>query len=132
MSPIGKIIYLLKADIFIYKIAKKFKPDLLLSFGSPYLAQVSVLIRKPHIIFDDTEHAKFSHRLTYPFTDVVITPNCYSKEIGRKQLRFAGYMELCYLQSNYYKSNSEIFNLLNLQDNEPYIYFAICFMVCLP
>src|SRR6056297_3603486 len=42
---IGKGIYTLKADYQLYKIARREKPDLFLSFGSPYCAHVSTLLK---------------------------------------------------------------------------------------
>ena len=53
----GKLLYLVKGDYIMYKEAKKFKPDLFLSFASVYAAQVSKILKKPHIAFNDTEHA---------------------------------------------------------------------------
>lgn len=61
---IGKIIYLIKGDWFLIKTALKFKPDLFMSFGSTYAAHAATVIRKPHIAYDDTEHAKFKHKVT--------------------------------------------------------------------
>ena len=52
---IGKFLYLFKADYLLFRHAKKFNPDLFLSFASPYAAHVSKLLRKPHITFDDTD-----------------------------------------------------------------------------
>lgn len=120
-SLVGKIVYIIQADRIIFKLAKKFKPDLFLSFGSAYVAHVSKLLRKPHIAFDDTEHAKFEHLMYIPFTDVILTPECFNKSLGPKQLRFDGYMELCYLHPNYFTPDSSIINLLGMDKDERYI-----------
>ena len=55
-SLVGKFFYLLKADFQLLKLARDFKPDIFLSFASPYAGQVSSMIQKPHIAFTDTEH----------------------------------------------------------------------------
>jgi len=120
-SLIAKAIYYFKAIYFIYKKAKEFNPSVLISFGSPYVAIVSKLIRKPHIVFNDTEHAKLSHFLTDPFSKWILTPSCYKKDLGKKQIRFNGYMELCYLHPNYFVPNASIFDALGLRKDEKYI-----------
>ena len=74
----GKVRYLFKADYFLLKQASKFKPDLLLSFDSTYLSHVAKLTGVPHIAFDDTEHAKLEHLMSFPFTKTILTPSCYN------------------------------------------------------
>jgi len=117
----GKILYFFKAIYFIYKKAKAFKPDIIISFGTPYPAIVGWLTRTPHISFNDTEHAKFHHLLTDPFSKSILTPSCYTKDLGKKQIRFNGYMELCYLHPKYFKPDPFVLNLLDVRENEKYV-----------
>ncbi len=118
---LGKLIYLFKANYIIYKISKKFKPDIFLSFASPYAAQVSYILRKPHIGFTDTEHAKLGNAAFSNFTDVVVTPKCLPINFGNKHIKFDGYMELSYLHPNYFKPDNSIYKKLKIQNNEKYI-----------
>ena len=118
---IGKSLYYFKACYIIFKKAKIFNPDIMLSFGSPYVSFVSKLINTPHIIFNDTEHAKLSHFLSDPFSKCILTPSCYNKNLGKKQIRFNGYMELCYLHPNRFTPDSSILDLLGVQKDEKYI-----------
>lgn len=118
---VSKIIYTLKTDLLLYKALRKFKPDITLSFSSAYLAHASSIINVPHIVFDDTEHAKLEHLLYKPFTDAILTPSNFKKDMGTKQLRFNGFMELCYLHPKYFKPNPEILKLLNVKDHEKYV-----------
>ncbi len=120
-SFFGKIFYILEADYKIFRLAKIFKPDIFLSFASPYLAHISWLLGKPHIAFDDTEHARFEHLLYVPFTNVILTPSCFSKNLGPKQIFFNGYMELCALHKNYFKPDLNIKTKLGLNSDEKYI-----------
>ncbi len=117
----GKALYYFKAVYIIFKKTIKFNPDIMLSFGSPYAAIVSRLIGKHHIYFSDTEHAKFSHFVTTPFSKCILTPSCYTKNIGNKQIRFNGYMELCYLHPNYFKHDSSVLELLGVKKDEKYV-----------
>jgi predicted glycosyltransferase len=120
-SILGKIMYLLKADGLLLKQAKKFNPNLLLSFNSVYLSHVSKLLNIPHIAFDDTEHANLTHLMSLPFTKTILTPSCYNKDLAKKQIRFNGYMELCYLHQKYFKPYPSILDLLKVKKDEKYI-----------
>lgn len=118
---IGKFLYLIEADYMLFKLAKKFQPDIFLSFGSTYAAHTSFLLRKPHISFYDTEHALLE-RLSYaPFTNVICTPINFRKNFGKKQLRFDGSMDLAYLHPKYFSPNKDIYKLLGLSESEKYI-----------
>lgn len=117
----GKIFYYSKAEYCLYKFTKKFKPNLIISFGTPFPSHTAKYFKIPHISFNDTEHAKLHHLFTDPFSEVVLTPNCYFDDLGEKHIRFKGYMELCYLHQNYFIPNNDIFDLLGLKNGEKYI-----------
>ena len=112
---------MLKSDFKALKIAKRFKPDILV-WGSPYLAHVSKLIGKPHIDFTDTEHAKLATRISFPFSDVICTPSCYKGKINpKKHVRYNGYEELAYLHPNYFKPDSGVLDDLGLSKDDKFI-----------
>ena len=113
-------------DLKIYRIAKQFKPDILVGINNPSIAHVAKLIVAKSIIFTDTEHAKLSNFVTFPFSDVVCTPFCFKKTLGRKQLRYNGYQELAYLHPNYFKPDPSV--LANLDLNQEDIYVIVRFV----
>lgn len=119
-SFIGKLAYLPRANWVLLKRARSFRPDVLVSFSSPYAAQVSRLLRRPHIAFDDTENATLGRFMYRPFTDLVLSPNCYEGAIAANQECFNGFMELCYLHPNYFTPRPEVKNLLGLHTEEEY------------
>ena len=116
---IKKAYGMFECDFKAFKVAKEFKPDILVS-GAPYLAQVSKLIRKPPIVFSDTEHATLYSWLSFSFADVIMTPSCFKKDLGRKQIRFNGYMELAYLHPNYFKPDPSVIDELNLSKDDKF------------
>ena len=118
---ISKFLYILNAVSFNIKIAAKYKPDLFLSFASFFAAFTSFVFRKPHIALDDTEHNKMNQFLYKPFSDIILTPSCFQKNLGEKQIQFNSYMELCYLHPNYFKPDSSILDLLKIKKDEKYI-----------
>jgi len=112
---------MLKSDFKALKLARKFKPDILVC-GNPYLAHVSKLIRKPHIIFLDTEHATLANWLTFPFSDVICTPFCYKGKINpKKHVRYNGYETLAYLHPNYFKPDPSVLDDLGLSKDDRFI-----------
>jgi len=112
---------MVESDLKSLKIAKEFKPDILLA-GSPALAHVSKLLRKPYIYLIDTEHASLAYRLTCPFSDVICTPSCFKKRINSKKwIMFDGYQELAYLHPNYFKPDAGVLDDLGLDKDDKFI-----------
>ncbi len=72
-SLVGKLIYMFIADLRLLIKSIRFKPDIFLSFGSPYAAHVSWILRKPYIALTDTEHATLGIISFRPFTKYFIT-----------------------------------------------------------
>ncbi|MBM3456492.1 MAG: DUF354 domain-containing protein [Bacteroidetes bacterium] len=120
-SKLGKLLYMLYADAFILNASIKFKPDLLLSFGSPYTAHVSRLINVPHVALNDTEHTDVVHKkFTYPFTDTIITPHNYQHKLGPKQIRINCTIEYFYLHPKFYRPDISIYQLLGISPKTKY------------
>ena len=117
----GKLFYLFKANIQLYKCSIIFKPDLFISFASPYAAHIASYFNKPHIAFTDTEHAKLGIGSFLPFTDTVITPKTFQRNLGHNHIKFDGYMEDTYLHPKYFKPNKNILKKLNLGSQEKYV-----------
>ena len=117
---LGKVIYLVKTNFILLFKALSFKPDVFLSFSSPYAAQVSWVLRKPHIGFTDTEHAKLGNFAFMPFTSHIITPKAFLSELGDKHIKFNGFMEQCYLDSKYFTASDDVSSLLNIEKTDKY------------
>ena len=118
---LGKLFYIPAADFEILKIALKTKPDLFLSFGTPYPNHAAWLLRKPGINFQDTESAGLMLAVTRPFSRVYCTPHCFSTDLGKKQIRFNGYMELSYLHPRYFTPDDSIYEHLGIKPTEKYV-----------
>lgn len=118
---IGKILYIFIADFKLVLVGLKFKPDILISFASTYAAHASFFLRKPHIAFDDTEHSKFEIYLYRPFTKFILNPQCFRADFGKKQIRFKGFIELCYLHPNYFHPDINVISQLGLKEDDKFI-----------
>jgi N-acetyl sugar amidotransferase len=118
---VGKIIYMLVADIRLFKKSLHFKPDIFVSFASPYAAQVAWISGKPHIVLDDTEHTRFAPFFYKPFSKAILNPFCYQIDSGPKQVRFNSFTELFYLHANFYFPNPDGLKLLNILESEKFV-----------
>jgi len=120
-SLVSKLANIPIIDIRYYRLMKSFKPNIFVGFGSIRAAHVSFLLRKPCINFEDTEHSTEQIRLYLPFVDAVCTPSCYTQDLGKKQIRFDGYMELASLHPNRFTPNPAVLTEIGLTEGDPFI-----------
>ncbi len=117
----GKLWYMLIADYKLFIQSIKFRPDIYMSFASPYAAQVAWLLRKPHIVLDDTEHAKFGHMFYKPFSKIFLNPQCFKKDFGKRQIRFNSYTELFYLHEKYFEPQPAVLSSMGLTVTDKFV-----------
>ncbi len=125
LSSIGKgklslLSELVKRDYKLWRFCREFKPDVLTAIGGVFAAHAGFLCRKPIIVWDDTEHAKLSHMMTFPFAKAVYTPDCYSINLGSKQVRYAGCHELAYLHPNRFTPDKNVLKDMGVNPDENY------------
>jgi uncharacterized protein len=117
---IGKLFGMIIFDIKLFLVSLRFKPDIFLSHGSMYAAQVSWILGKPHIAFEDTGNME-QIRLYLPFTKVVLTSYSFSKDFGYKQIRYKGFHDSAYLHPNRFNPDPDIFYFLGIQPDQKYV-----------
>lgn len=104
-NRISILLSLIKRDVKIYKIAKRFKPNLMLG-SDPSIAHIGKLFGIPTItvLEDDYKVIKGLAWLTYPFTRHILVPHvCDVGKWAKKKIAYNGYMKLAYLHPNYFK-----------------------------
>jgi uncharacterized protein len=116
-SKTGKIFGLFRFDMKMLRTAISFKPDIFLSHGSIYAAQVAWLLQKPHISLEDTGNME-QIRLYFPFTKVLLTSTTFHKNLGRKQIRYNGFHELAYLHPKRFVADKNVREVLGLGEKE--------------
>ncbi len=117
---VGKMWGMIKFDLLLLKIALRFKPDILLSAGSIYAAQVAWFLHKPHITFEDTGNME-QVRLYKPFSKIILVSTAFHKELGKKQIRYKGYHEWAYLHPGYFQPDDSIYENLKIKREEPFV-----------
>ncbi|MFC5048574.1 DUF354 domain-containing protein [Aquimarina hainanensis] len=119
-STIGKLIGLIKFDIMEFIEGVKFKPDILMSHGSPYAAHAAKMLGKPHISLEDSGNWE-QMKIYLPFTACVLTPDVLFEDLGTKQIRYTSYHELAYLHPHYFQSTGKAREILGLKEGEQYV-----------
>jgi hypothetical protein len=122
IGTFGKLLFLLRCELKAFIIFLKNKPDITLSFGASYIAHNSFLFGVKHIALDDTEHASLNRKLYLPFIDLVLTPESYLLNLGKKHVKFPGHMELFYLNNKYFKPDISIYKLLGIKSSEKFVF----------
>lgn len=117
----GLFLELVRRDVELWKLAKAFKPDIIVSNNSPCGAHVAQLCRCPSLVFDDTEIHTFNRYLYYPFVTEVHCPQCYRLRIGRKQHFYQGYHALAYLHPNHFTPDPNALLQIGLHPDTPMI-----------
>lgn len=121
-SVAAKVMSLPAKEARLAAIARRFRPDVFVSTGSPYPAHVAALSGRPHLAFGDTESATAITRLMLPFTRAVCTPACFSRPLGPKHIKYNGYHEIAYLRPPYFAPDPERVRALGL---EPGAYLVV-------
>ncbi|MGA8849165.1 MAG: DUF354 domain-containing protein [Dehalococcoidia bacterium] len=103
-----------------WKLSKKFNPDIIAGFGMD-AALTGTLCRKPSVVFTDGEPIPIQNFITGLFATAILTPSCFRKDLGKKQVRFAGYKELAYLHPDYFLPDSSIHDELGISATEKYV-----------
>ena len=116
-----KAVTMIKNDLVLLKIARRFEPDIFVSVASPFSAHVSTVLGKPHICLTDTENAGLQLKLMVPFTRSILTPDCFLKQFpAKKHIRYPGYHELAYLHPNRFKPDPSVLDGMGIKKGEKY------------
>jgi len=117
-SLLLKAVQMLQINYDLYRIARDYKPDILIGQSGANAAQISRLIRKPCISFADDEYSLFLYR---PFAEVICTLGSFRKDIGKKQIRIDSYKELAYLHPKYFKPDPTVLDELHIKKEDKFV-----------
>ena len=86
-------------------IVRQYQPDIIVSKGSLYGTLTAKLMGKKSVIFPDSEVVKVTNRYVVPLCTMVVTPQSFKLDYGKKHSRVAGIFEDCYLSPQVYNPN---------------------------
>ncbi len=105
---------MLERQLKVCQRVVEFKPDAVLSLMGSY-TQGAKLLRVPNVIFTDSEFQHINHRIAHPFATRIYTPDCFWKDLGRRQRRYKGYHELAFLHPSRYEPDQSVLDELSVQ-----------------
>ena len=111
---------LIKRDFALWKIANKFKPDVMAAIGGTFIAHVGMTNRAKSLVFYDTENATLQNAITYPLASCVVVPSCYKAWLPKnRHIRYRGYHELAYLHPGYFSADRNLAEKNGLSTSKP-------------
>lgn len=125
LSKKGEGFFGLSKELLIHesrltKIAHNFKADVIMEIGGTFIVHAGSLLGIKTVVFTDTEHAKLSNNITFPFATWICTPTAYMNDLGKKQVRYNGYQELAYTHPNRFTPNPQTLVECGLNEGERY------------
>ena len=111
---------MLVRDFRLWRFCRRFKPDVLTGISGVFAAHAGFMLRRPVVIWDDTEHQKLAHMITYPFVTLAYSPDCYEKVFGKKHRLYPGFHELAYLHPNRFTPDPEVVKSLGIDPGQKY------------
>lgn len=116
----GLLTEMLLRDWRMWRACRAFHPDILTGIMGVTIAQVGKMIRKPAVVFYDTENATMTNRFVYPLAYSVCTPDCYQGRVNGRQVRYPGYHELAYLHPDRFTPDPEVLRQNGIDPAAPF------------
>ena len=125
ISKIGSRKISLAAELAVragrmWRSGRRFQPDVLTGIMGATVAPVGRLIRKPAVVFYDTENATLTNRFVYPLAHSVCTPDCYRGRVRGRHLTYPGYHELAYLHPDRFTPDPDVPRRLGTDPERPF------------
>lgn len=108
MGNFSLALELLLRDWRLFRFVKNFSPDVIVARVGPSAAHVGFLLKKPVVVFEDTEDGNLQQKISFPFADRICTAKHYEKDWGKKHIRYSSFDELAYLHPNRFTPNKMI------------------------
>ncbi|WP_435074297.1 DUF354 domain-containing protein [Halorubrum sp. HHNYT27] len=103
----------------IYQIVQKEDLDLIFGMGI-YSAFAGAVSGTPAISVTDSEPMAWRHVAMSPFVEAFLTPDAFTRNLGRKHYAFSGLKETAYLHPDVYESTGTIRAELGVGD-DPFV-----------
>ena len=107
-------------DFKLFRVGRRFKPDVVTAIAGSWAAHAAFMLRKPSLLWDDTEHHKWGHRAAWPFATAIYSPDCYTLPKVAKQVFYKGTHDLAYLHPTYFTPSAEVVRDVGLDPQAPY------------
>ncbi len=90
------------------RLARSFKPDVLLGEHGTTIAIAGRWLGVPSLVYWDTEVAKLVNSITYPLATVVYTPTSYVGRVRGRHEMYNGYQKLAYSHPHWFTPDKSV------------------------
>jgi predicted glycosyltransferase len=107
---IRNLLELLQQDVSVYKIAKDWKPNIMVGTDIA-ITHIGKLFKIPSIVLneDDYDVNKLFCKFSYPYATYIASPTvCSVGKYDHKKIAYKGYQKLCYLHPNRFQVDNKI------------------------
>ena len=116
----GLAFEMVEHSLGVWRALSRHHSHVVAAIGGTFIVHPARLRRIPALVFYDTENAKLSNRITYPYATRIYTPRAYLDDLGPKQVRYNGYHELAYLHPQRFKPDPSKLVNEGLEVGEPF------------
>jgi len=109
----------------LWRIARKFKPDVMVARVGVSAGPVGKLMGVPTVVYDDMEHAHLQAVVGMTFATYICTGMGYYREFGRRHVRFSGPPVLAYLDPKYFVPDLQKLQEAGLRLEERIIFIRV-------
>ena len=124
-SLAGMAVELIARDLALWKLARRFKPDVMMARVGVSVAPVGKVMGIPTVVYDDMEHAKLQAAISLRFATYVCTGEGFFKPLGPSQVSFNAQHVLSYMAPNYFTPSPEPLKRVGLDPDTPYVFVRL-------
>ncbi len=119
-SRLNQLAELSERVLRLYRIGKRFKPDLILT-RNPAGVQAAKLLGCIGVFdTDDGRAAGIHFKSAAPFATFITSPDCLQEYYGKKHVKYPGYKQSAYLHPDVFTPDNKIKSRLLLEADEPF------------
>lgn len=122
---LGLAIELVEHSVGVWQAMQKHGSQVVAAIGGTFIVHPASLLGIPSLVFYDTENAKLSNRITYPFATRIYTPRAYRYDLGPKQERYDGFQELPYLHPKRFTPDPAKLAVEGLNPGDPFTFVRL-------
>ncbi len=113
---------LIEHDWQVFRLARKHKIDIIsgTSVAASHVAKLLPNVRSAIFGEDDASVVPLYTKLTYPFADYVVVPDCISDTIKPNYVLHNSFHELAYLHPEHFTPDAEVLKQLRIRPGERY------------
>ncbi len=117
---LGLGIELVEHSARLYVALGRHRSQVVAAIGGTFSVHAARLRGIPSLVFYDTEHAKLSNRITFPFATHILTPRAYRDDLGPRHERYNGVHALAALHPNVFTPDPGKLAVEGLSPGEPF------------